>query len=163
MKRKAAYFIFLACFFMVYSLSVSYAVEKNGSDDRWEIMMQGIEPMYAGLEMGSSEKEMDETLLKYRIKEEGSKEAVVAVIIKSAWNYYHSGYPNIAMRKFNQVWLLDPNNAELYFGFGSILRDRKQFAEAAGMLLKAVDLNPRYSKAYADFLKSLKEASVREK
>jgi tetratricopeptide (TPR) repeat protein len=54
------------------------------------------------------------------------------------------------MRKFNQAWLLDNNNAETYFGFGVILSKREQPEKAIEMYGMAIKLNPKYYEAYAN-------------
>jgi len=127
-------------------------IGKNDSDDVWEMTINGIEPMYNDPDpkRGKSQKEMDETVLKLTIQQEGSKEAAVSKIVESAWEYFNGGYPNIAMRKFNQAWSLDPKNAEVYYGFGCILSSRKDFDGAMKMYTKAADLNPKYYEVYAN-------------
>jgi len=127
-------------------------VKKNKSDDFWEMTIEGIMPMYEDPdpERGKSQKEMDETVLKLAIEQEGSREAAVSKIVESAWKYFNSGYSNIAMRKFNQAWSLDPKNAEVHFGFGCILTSREEPNGAIKMYTKAVDLNPKYYDAYAN-------------
>lgn len=127
-------------------------ITKNDSDDVWEMTIKGIMPMYDDPDpkRGASQKELDKTTLELTIQEAGSKEAAVSKTVRAAWAYFNSGYPNIAMRKFNQAWSLDPKNAEVYYGFGCILTNRGEFDGAIEMYTKAVDLNPKYYEAYAN-------------
>ncbi|MDD5194847.1 MAG: tetratricopeptide repeat protein [Candidatus Omnitrophica bacterium] len=127
-------------------------IEKNESDDIWEMTIKGIAPMYndPDVERGKSQKEMDEAALKIAVQQAGSKEAAALKIVESAWDYFNGGYPNIAMRKFNQAWSLEPKNAEVYFGFGCILSSRQDPAGAINMYTKALDLNPEYYEVYAN-------------
>ncbi len=37
----------------------------------------------------------------------------------------------MAMRRFNQAWLLDPNYPDIYWGFASVLSDQEEYCEAA--------------------------------
>lgn len=46
------------------------------------------------------------------------------------------------MRRFNQAWLLDPGNAEVYAGFGSVLNDQGKTCEAMQMMDRALALDP---------------------
>src|ERR1700733_5120132 len=39
--------------------------------------------------------------------------------IMRGWQYLNSGDPLSAIKRFNQAWLLDPNNANVYWGLGS--------------------------------------------
>ncbi|MFA5007879.1 MAG: tetratricopeptide repeat protein [Candidatus Omnitrophota bacterium] len=127
-------------------------VGKNSDDDIWEMTIEGIQPMYTDSDQkrGESQRKMDEDTLKVAVQEEGSKEVVVSKIMRSAWSYFNGGYPNIAMRKFNQAWSLDPKNAEVYFGFGCILTNRNDVDNAIKMYTQAIDLNPKYYDAYAN-------------
>ena len=127
-------------------------IQKNDSDDVWEMTIKGIEPMYDDPDprRGKSQKELDETLIKLIISQMGSREAAVAERVASAQIYFNSGYPNIAMRKFNQAWLLDPKNAKVYYGFGCILSSRKEFDGAIKMYTEAIELDPEYYEAYAN-------------
>jgi len=36
----------------------------------------------------------------------------------------------MVMHRFNQAWLLAPNNPEVHWGFGSVLHDREKMCEA---------------------------------
>lgn len=48
----------------------------------------------------------------------------------------------MAMRRFNQAWLLDSMNPEVYAGFGSVLHDQGKNCDAMRMMSKALSLNP---------------------
>lgn len=55
------------------------------------------------------------------------------------------------MRRFNQAWLLNPQNPEAYAGFGAVLHDKGRDCEAMEMMKKALSLNlPTYQGIYAD-------------
>ena len=46
----------------------------------------------------------------------------------------------MAMKRFNQAWLLDPNNHNIYIGFGDILNKRGYIKNASLMYQKAEKL-----------------------
>ncbi|HYP18213.1 MAG TPA: hypothetical protein VEQ65_13455 [Opitutus sp.] len=45
-----------------------------------------------------------------------------------------------AMRRYNQAWLLDPENHEVYWGFGRVLAETERFDEAIPHLQKGLEL-----------------------
>ena len=44
--------------------------------------------------------------------------------------YMNEGNLDFAMRRYNQAWLLDPDNHQAYWGFGRVLLERDQMDEA---------------------------------
>lgn len=57
-----------------------------------------------------------------------------------------------AMRQFNQAWLLDPNNGDIYHGFALVVFERdRNVAEAEVLFWIAIRLGNASSGAYSDF------------
>ena len=54
--------------------------------------------------------------------------------------YMNTGELSLAMRRYNQSWLLDPNNYRPYWGFGRIMLQRSGYSEAIEYFEKAVSL-----------------------
>jgi tetratricopeptide (TPR) repeat protein len=84
-------------------------------------------PMYGGIEKNEAQKKADEKLIA-SLKdggftlEQGSDNAV-----KSGWVAFHKKDRDLAtaMKRFNQAWLLDPENGDAYHGFALVLFERK--------------------------------------
>lgn len=62
---------------------------------------------------------------------------------KKAWQYFYQGKLETAMRRFNQAYMFDPENAEVFWGFGLILGQRALQQNTEGNLLKAIQLLER--------------------
>jgi tetratricopeptide (TPR) repeat protein len=62
--------------------------------------------------------------------------------IKRAWDYFEEGKMDTAMFRFNQAWMLDSTNADIYWGFGNLLGTKKQFKESILFFNKSIKLNP---------------------
>lgn len=101
-------------------------------------------PMYGGMDRQAVPllKEADRQLIEGTTKEFGSREKASAAFVNTGFNYYYRDELDKAMRRFNQAWLLNPNNSEVYWGFSSILHDKKEYCEAKKMVEKALALNP---------------------
>jgi len=105
-------------------------------------------PMYGGIPRTSYQNEIDEQFIKAVIEQFGSREAAADKHIEFAWAYYDKGDFKTAMKRFNQAWLLDPDKAEIFFGFGVLLSESKKYRESKKMYDKAIEIDPKYSKAY---------------
>ena len=62
--------------------------------------------------------------------------------IKRGWEYYYAHVFDTSMMRFNQAWLLDSTNAEIYWGFGNLLGAQQKFKESLTFLDKSINLNP---------------------
>ena len=105
-------------------------------------------PMYGGVPPTPHVQKVHDELIEDAVKEFGSREAGAEEVLELAWDYYYKGDYKAAMRRFNQVWLLNPNNAEAFFGFGRLMDKKDNFDEAIKMYTKAIQINPRYEDAY---------------
>ena len=81
-------------------------------------------PMYGGLDVVKTpfQLELDKKFIQNGIQIAGSREKACQDVIRWAWEFVNQGALLTAMRRFNQAWLLDPNNPEVYKGFATVLR-----------------------------------------
>jgi tetratricopeptide (TPR) repeat protein len=77
---------------------------------------------------------------------------------KLGWKYYYSGDFDTAIKRFNQAWMLDRENADAFYGFGLILGQRareeeteKNLLESIKFLEKANSLSPQNVRIMVDF------------
>lgn len=101
-------------------------------------------PMYGGIDRSriSELKAGDEKFISDVTAQFGSREKASVVWVNQGYKFYKQDQLGMAMRRFNQAWLLNPNNAEVYAGFGSILHDQGKSCDAMEMMEKALTLNP---------------------
>ena len=69
------------------------------------------------------------------------QEAAVAQVV-FGWKYFYTNQLDVAMKRFNQAWLLDSTNADVYLGFGNILGLKHQFEETLPLFEKSILINP---------------------
>ena len=101
-------------------------------------------PMYGGMDRSAIPelKAADEKLIADTVRHYGTREKASAAFVKNGFAYYQRDDLANAMRRFNQAWLLDPKNPDVYTGFGSVLHDQGKNCEAMQMMEKALALNP---------------------
>ncbi len=104
-------------------------------------------PMYGGVNRAEIPdlKYADEKLIAETTEHYGSREKAAVAFIGNGFaccqRYDHAN----AMRRFNQAWLLDPTNAQVYAGFSSVLQNRGKNCKALKMLEESLEYYPRAS------------------
>ncbi|WP_421954813.1 hypothetical protein [Polaromonas sp.] len=107
-------------------------------------------PMYSGLDRSSDPllRAADEKLIADTTRYYGDREKASAAFASNGFAFYGRDDLANAMRRFNQAWLLDPNNPEVYFGFAVVLHDKGKNCEAATQFEKAASFG-RYVQGMA--------------
>lgn len=110
------------------------------------------QPMYGGLDRNSYPKlkKGDEILVAGVVKEWGTREKASQAFVEEGIKFYQQDDYSTAMKRFNQAWIIDPNNPDVFWGFSIIYHDEKNLAEAKKMIDKALDLNLSNPTALAD-------------
>jgi Tfp pilus assembly protein PilF len=81
-------------------------------------------PMYGGIEKTDNMKECDAAFIKSIEKDGQSRERASLEIAQAGWVYYSKGDLTTAIKRFNQAWLVDPENSDAYHGFALIIAER---------------------------------------
>jgi Tfp pilus assembly protein PilF len=72
-----------------------------------------------------------------------SREVASQRFVDQGFRFYFQDDLSTAMRRFNQGWLLNPNNPDVYYGFMAVLNDREEFCRAREMVERAFELGLR--------------------
>jgi tetratricopeptide (TPR) repeat protein len=101
-------------------------------------------PMYGGIDRSAVAelKAGDEKFITDVTAQFGSREQASRKWVNQGYRFYNHDQLGMAMRRFNQAWLLNPQNPEVYAGFGSVLHDQGHDCDSAKMMEKALTLNP---------------------
>jgi len=110
------------------------------------------EPMYGGMDRQSVPelKVGDEQFVSGVAKEFGSQEKGSEAFVEQGIRYYRQDNYTMAMKRFNQAWLLNPRNPDVFWGFSLVYHDENKNCEAKSMIDRAVDLNLSKPIALAD-------------
>lgn len=123
-------------------------------------------PMYGGMDRSAIPelKAGDEKLIADTTSQFGTRQKASAAFVNNGFAYYHRDDLANAMRRFNQAWLLDPSNPEVFAGFGSVLHDQGKNCEAMQMMEKALALNPpTFQGMYPDAARMITLCAVSDK
>ncbi len=101
------------------------------------------QPMYGGYDRQADNrfKKGDEEFILKVVKGTGSREKGSEGFVEQGIRFYQDDNYAMAMRRFNQAWLLNPNNPDVFWGFAIIFHDEQNYAEAKKMIDKALELN----------------------
>jgi len=109
----------------------------------------------------------DEFLRAFLCLCKGDRECVLTTVVQLGWDSARQSDPTVAMRRFNQAWLVNPDSARVYWGFGTVYGHRLEFDQAAEMFDHAVQLSVangqlpalELSRLYCDFGFTLLQAA----
>lgn len=109
-------------------------------------------PMYGGFDRQSVPllKKADNELISGVTQAFGSREKASQAFFEQGVRFYRVNNLNKAMKRFNQAWLINTNNAEVFWGFAMIAHDRRNFCEAKQLIDKALLLGLKKAFTYAD-------------
>ncbi|MEO5737664.1 MAG: hypothetical protein ABIQ82_09420 [Variovorax sp.] len=101
-------------------------------------------PLYGGVNRAQIPelKVADERFIAEVSAQYGSREKAARVWTEQGFMFYQKNNLDMAVRRFNQAWLLDPGNAEPYAGFASVLHDQGKICDAMRMMNEALKRNP---------------------
>jgi tetratricopeptide (TPR) repeat protein len=104
-------------------------------------------PMYGDVKKCPEQIESDKIFLSEASKNFKDKKDAAKYYISRAWDYFYQQKLDTAMMRFNQAWLLDSLNADIYWGYGNLLGMQKKFKESLPFFEKSIKLNPNNAKA----------------
>ena len=85
-------------------------------------------------------KKADEVFIKNAVAKHGNRTAATFAALAQGWASLRSGKSAMALRHFNEGWLLSPDNPGVYWGFGAVLSERGKLLEAIEQLETAREL-----------------------
>jgi tetratricopeptide (TPR) repeat protein len=99
-------------------------------------------PMYGqpGIPRPEDLKKIDEALIRDATFKFGNRQAASRALVAQGWENIKKGMLDIAMRRFNEAWLLNPKNYQAFWGFGAVLSAQGKLAEALDQLETAREL-----------------------
>ena len=108
-------------------------------------------PMYGGKEKTRKQKLADKEFVDEVIQSTGSREKATLHILNGGWGFLSKGDYSTAMKRFNQAWLLSPNNAEVYWGFGVTLERQGNYDKSIKLFYRALKIDQKNPKILRDY------------
>ena len=105
-------------------------------------------PMYGGLKKCDEQIKIDKDFLAECDKYFKDRDTATRYHIDKGWKYFYNNDFDSAMMRFNQAWLLDSTNADIYWGFGNILGRQHKFQESLKYFDKSLSFNSKNEKVW---------------
>ena len=102
-------------------------------------------PMYGNIKKCKEQLDADKEFLKICDQTYSSRSEASKAYVQMAWDYAYKNDKDTAIKRFNQAWLLDSLNADVYWGFGIIVAVDGKQEESIEMFKKSLELNPENS------------------
>lgn len=99
-------------------------------------------PMYGLREKTAEQKRADEAYIEAMTQDGKSRAEAAESAARMAWNIFYQGDKATAIRRFNQAWLLDPQNQLALWGFAVTCIDRGQLEDAIRYYRMAIEAGP---------------------
>jgi hypothetical protein len=99
-------------------------------------------PMYGqpGIARPENLKKLDEDFIRDATFRFGSRGAASRVLSEQGWANVRKGMLDVAMRRFNEAWLVNPKNYQVFWGFGAVLSEQGKLTAAIEQLETAREL-----------------------
>lgn len=106
-------------------------------------------PMYGAVKKCQRQLEIDKEFLASCDKQFENRQEAARYYVDRGWHYFYKNEFDTAMMRFNQSWLLDSLNADIYWGYGNVLglRDRK-FKESLTYFAKSLAMNSNNARVW---------------
>jgi len=109
-----------------------------------------LQPKYGNVLKSEGQKQADEELINEYLAKEGTHRKASELLIKLGFDYLYKGDLKTAMYRFNQAWLLDPKNENVFWGFGAIYFMFQDFQSAIKQYDEGLILNAKSSNIITD-------------
>jgi len=119
--------------------------------NRLEKKFQNLVPKYGDTPKDKDLQEADEKLLKKALEIDATHQKASAHFIRLGWNYFSKGDLKTAMCRFNQAFLADTSNTDIYWGYGAIYLTLGDNERAKKMYVEGLGLNPKNTNILTDF------------
>ncbi|PCH95391.1 MAG: hypothetical protein COB85_04630 [Bacteroidetes bacterium] len=111
-------------------------------------------PKYGYREKTDHQKELDKKFINETMKQEkfkGDRKAASNHLIELGFSYLYRGDSKTAMYRFNQAYLLDTTNTEIYWGYAGFFMKIMNYAEAAKKYKEGLSLDRSNTHLLTDY------------
>jgi tetratricopeptide (TPR) repeat protein len=105
-------------------------------------------PMYGRAKKCPGQIKADNAFLKLADSNYKDRKQAAKYFVNRAWGFYYQNKPDTAMMRFNQAWLLDSLNANVYWGFANLVGAQGKFKESLPLFNRAIQLDSSNAKLW---------------
>ena len=108
-------------------------------------------PMYGNAAKTPEMQKADQKFIDEMVKRFGDRKKASAKACEAAWQHIGKQDWPTAMKRLNQAWLLDPDNAYVFWGYGVVMASQGKYEDGIRYFTKADNLGPNNGRLLCDF------------
>jgi tetratricopeptide (TPR) repeat protein len=109
-----------------------------------------LQPEYGNVPKPKDMQQEDNTFIAEAIKADTTMQKASDHMVRLGFSYLYRGDMETAMKRFNQAWLLNPKNENVYWGYGAVYGTFGDYPSAIVQLDKGLIINPNSSVILTD-------------
>ena len=113
-------------------------------------------PKYGLAKKTPGQLQADEEFIKSAVAQSGTREKAAEEYIAFGFKYLNEGNLQLSMYRFNQAWLLDPQNADVYWGFGAVYFKFQDYYKAVLQYDEGIHIKPKHQGILKDRAEALR-------
>ncbi len=128
---------------------------QNGNFEKWQELANNdinLQPEFGSAEKNESQIKADNDFIEEILKHYDNKQDASKKMTELGFQYlYERRDLQTAMKRFNQAYLLEPKNADIYYGYGTVYFNLGAMEKAREQFDKGLLINPNHSKMLTDY------------
>lgn len=142
--------ILLSVAFLLFT-TVDFA--QDSSYAQWQLEAQTnirMHPKFNNAKKSPEQIAADDKLIAEYVAQEGSRQKASEKLVLLGFNYLYKDDIKTAMYRFNQAWLLNPENENAFWGFGAIYLSFSDIEKAVAQYDEGLKMNPKSTNLLTD-------------
>ena len=123
----------------------------SGASGAYPQLFDNEIPKYGGIKRTPEQARADQEFIDFMVQRLGNRDKAADEAIRRGFEFLAQADWRMAMKRFNQAWLLSPNKPEVPWGFGAALTYQGSFEESEKYFQEAVTLAPHNGILLTDF------------
>jgi tetratricopeptide (TPR) repeat protein len=128
---------------------------QNGNFEKWQELANNdinLQPEFGGVKKNESQIKADNDFIEEILKHYDNKKDASEKTTALGFRYlYERRDLQTAMKRFNQAYLLEPKNADIYYGYGTVYFNLGAMEKAREQFDKGLSINPNHPKMLTDY------------
>jgi tetratricopeptide (TPR) repeat protein len=145
MKKYFLSFLFIFFSSLCFAQQINYEEWKKNAKEDIRLL-----PEYGHQPKTNEQIQADQEFISTALKADTTNRKASDHLIRLGFSYLYRGDIRTAMYRFNQAYLLDPKNENIYWGFGAIYATFNEYKESIIQYDKGLAINPQSSVILTD-------------
>ena len=139
---------------LLFFTSISFS--QSGNFEKWSLQADkdpSLQPEYGNIQKTPEQIDVDQQFIDKLLDEyDGDKKKASKKMTELGFKYlYEKGDFVTAMRRFNQAFLVEQNNADIYYGYGTVFFNLGEMEKARMQYDKGLNIDSEHAEILTDY------------